>query len=147
VPATTPATSETDIAGQPRSWWPRVAILLLAAYWLLLVTATHIPKVPEPLGFRTSDKVQHLVAYGTLSVLAAVAWSLARPFGWCQALVLLALIAGHGILDEVTQPIFGRNADVLDWYADVTGAALGLSGFWIGRQALRRWRKSQSFTD
>jgi VanZ family protein len=140
VPATTPATSETAASGQPGSWRLRIAILLLAAYWLLLITATHIPKVPEPLGFRTSDKVQHLVAYGTLAVLAAWVWSLLRPFGWRQALLLLALVASHGVFDEVTQPIFGRNADVLDWYADVTGAALGLGLFWIGRQALRRWR-------
>jgi VanZ family protein len=140
VPATTPANSETAAPEQFAKWRLRIAILLLAAYWLLLVTATHIPKVPEPLEFRTSDKVQHLVAYATLAVLAAVTWSLAWPFGWRQALVLLALIAAHGVLDEVTQPIVGRTADVLDWFADVTGAALGLSGFLIARQALRSWR-------
>jgi VanZ family protein len=115
-------------------------MLLLAAYWLLLITATHIPKVPDPLHFRQSDKVQHLTAYATLAVLAAWVWSLLRPFGWRQALILAAVVAGHGILDELTQPIFGRDADVLDWFADTTGAALGLAGFLLAQRTLHRWR-------
>jgi VanZ family protein len=139
VSATAPATSE-NAAEQPANWLLRAAIVLLAIYWLVLITATHLPKVPEPMGFRASDKVQHLVAYATLAALAGWVWSLVRPFGWRQALVLLAIVAAHGILDEVTQPIVGRNADVLDWCADMVGATLGLSGLLIVQAAIRRWR-------
>ena len=54
--------------------------------------------------------------------------------------MLLGIVAAHGILDEVTQPIVGRNADVLDWCADMVGATLGLSGLLIVQAAIRRWR-------
>lgn len=129
-----------ESSAQQSNWLRRAAIVLLAAYWLVLITTTHLPKVPEPLGFRPSDKVQHLLAYATLAVLAGWVWSLMRPFGWRQALVLLAMVAAHGILDEVTQPLFGRNADVLDWFADVAGATIGLSGLLLLLAARRRWR-------
>jgi VanZ family protein len=140
---TTPITSESAAPEQPANWLLRAAAALLAVYWLVLIAATHIPKVPEPLGFRTSDKIQHLVAYATLAILAGWVWSLVRPFGWRQALALLAMVAVHGVLDEVTQPLVGRNADVLDWYADVLGATLGVGVLLTMQASVRRWRKGR----
>jgi VanZ family protein len=139
VSTTTPATPE-NVAEQPANWLLRAAIVLLVVYWLALITATHLPKVPEPLEFRGSDKVEHFLAYATLAALAGWVWSLLRPFGWRQALVLLGIVAMHGILDEVTQPIVGRNADVLDWCADMVGATLGVSTLLVVQAAIRHWR-------
>ncbi len=39
---------------------------------------------------------------------------------------LLAVLGAYGALDELTQPLFLRDAEVLDWVADLAGAALGL---------------------
>jgi VanZ family protein len=35
-------------------------------------------------------------------------------------------LAAFGAVDEITQPLFGRTADVLDWAADCAGIAVGL---------------------
>jgi VanZ family protein len=115
-------------------------MLVLVVYWLTLITATHIPRVPEPLGFRPSDKVVHLLAYAVFGALAGLAWSLRWGLSWRAALGLWLLLAAHGILDEVTQPIFGRHADVLDWYADMLGAAVGLAMVGAARQCWLRMR-------
>lgn len=127
VLASTPSTIDSDAAERrARRIW-RAVMLVLVVYWLTLITAMHIPRVPEPLSFRASDKVVHLLAYAVLGALVGLAWSLRWRFGWLAALGLWVLLAAHGALDEVTQPIFGRHADVLDWYADMLGAALGLA--------------------
>lgn len=101
----------------------------LAAYWLTMFTATHIPKVPVELTPRISDKWQHYLAYAILGAFAAWWWSLRRPFGWLAAAGLFALIATYGAFDEATQPLFGRDAELLDWRADIIGAATGLVAF------------------
>jgi VanZ family protein len=51
-------------------------------------------------------------------------------------------VAGYGILDELTQIPVGRHADVRDWFADVTGAIIGIvlaAGLHV---TLRRWGRS-----
>ncbi len=118
-------------------------MVVLVVYWLTLITATHIPRVPEPLGFRPSDKVVHLLAYAVLGALVGMAWSLRWVLGWRAALGLWVLLAVHGALDEVTQPIFGRHADTLDWYADMLGAALGLAAVAGTRMCWLRMRTTR----
>ncbi len=131
---TTPnPTQQRDASGRAR-WLARAAAAVLFCYWVALVTSTHLPRVPEPFQFRPSDKLVHFLAYALLALLAALAWSLRWRLGWRAMLGLLALLAVHGSLDEVTQPAFGRHADVLDWCADVLGAALGLGLFAAVRQ-------------
>ena len=41
-------------------------------------------------------------------------------------LSLLAILATYAALDELTQPLFARDAELFDWLADRAGAALGL---------------------
>lgn len=112
-----------------RRWWARASVVALVAYWLLLITATHIPKVPEPLGFRPSDKLVHLAAYAVLGALVGLVCSQYQRLRLWVAVGLLVLLSVHGALDEVTQPLVGRHADVADWVADMLGAALGLGLF------------------
>jgi VanZ family protein len=52
------------------------------------------------------------------------------------------VIAIYGGLEEITQPIVGRVASVIDWLADVAGAAIGLLVFVIIRQFFQRDRMS-----
>jgi VanZ family protein len=43
----------------------------------------------------------------------------------------LAIASAYGVTDEWHQSfVAGRSADVLDWYSDSIGAALGLGACW-----------------
>jgi VanZ family protein len=106
------------------------ALTLLVVYWLALFVSTHVPLAPQAiLPKNVSDKLLHLTAYGGLAFLICLNWSLRRPLGWRQAAIVLALVAGFGALDEVTQIPVGRDCDLVDWTADVTGATVGVGLF------------------
>jgi VanZ family protein len=122
-----------------RQWYRRSAVIALAIYWMSLFTATHIPTIPKALHPGFSDKWQHYVAYAGLGLLLAAWWSLRRRLTWRSGLGLLAIVALYGAFDEVTQPLFGRDAELLDWRSDVVGAATGLALFAIAA----RWASRQ----
>jgi len=136
------STSSLDETSVRPRWLVRGSITLLIAYWLVMITATHIPKVPEPLSFRPSDKLLHLTAYAVLGGLVGLVCSQFQQLRFRVAVVLLLGIAVHGVLDEVTQPLVGRHADVADWFADIVGAALGLGLFMTASTLVRRWRNT-----
>lgn len=123
------------------NWSKHLSLAALAAYWLLLFVATHVPPLnlipPLP-----SDKLLHTVAFAVLSFLFALAWSVRRPFGWRQFLAVLAILAIYAAFDETTQPLMRRVADRLDWVADVVGALVGLTVF-CGAKAI--WRRMSTF--
>lgn len=100
-----------------------VTTVLLAGYWLVLLTATHLPTVPA--GVSKSDKLLHFLAFGVLGFLVGI-WLLVRNPSAKKYLVLLAVISTYAAVDELTQPLTGRHGDVWDWVADTVGAALGL---------------------
>ncbi|HEY6563781.1 MAG TPA: hypothetical protein VIY86_04755, partial [Pirellulaceae bacterium] len=52
----------------------RIAIAFLAGYWLVLVTATHMPQHHIPHAFDLHDKSLHFVAYGLLAGMAYAMW-------------------------------------------------------------------------
>lgn len=137
------STSSHNERNNRSRWLARGSVLVLLIYWLVLVTATHIPKVPEPLGFRPSDKLVHFAAYALLGALVAFVFAQYRRPSWWTAAGLLLALTIHGALDEATQPLFGRHADVADWGADTIGAALGI-GLVMGlvNAAARRWARS-----
>jgi VanZ family protein len=90
-----------------------------------------LPKPPELPG-EPGDKVQHMLAFFTLGALAAAGWRDRK------LLVLFASLAGFGAAIEVFQaiPALHRDAEVLDWLADMAAAAmaLGLVHFVIRRR-------------
>ncbi len=96
----------------------------LALYWMLIAAATHLPadQIPD---LNELDKVMHWGAFGVLGGL----WRLAKPrrasgWGWCLGgTVVLLLYAG---LDEISQPLVGRTADLRDFAADLFGLATGI---------------------
>jgi VanZ family protein len=105
---------------------------LPAAAWsaLLLYLGTRAPgALPSPgAGL---DKIAHACFYGVLGLLAAHGGGRLLP-----AIALAALVGG---LDEWLQSGVGRDADLLDWAADVAGAAAGaflyLRTPWAGRRS------------
>ena len=117
-------------SGPARTWTARLLALSTGFYSAVLLYATHYPK-PEALLGRSlpSDKLLHLLAYGTLGLLAAATLWAYRGWTAGNVLRLAAALAVAGIFDEVTQPLFGRAADPLDWVFDCLGLAAGILSF------------------
>jgi VanZ family protein len=113
----------------PRPSTPRLrafALVLLVVYWTVMTIATHWPLPPRLLRLQISDKLVHLAMYFVLAALACVNVALWRRLGWRQAAMLLAAVAAWAVLDELTQPMFGRYGDVPDWVADLIGATMAV---------------------
>ncbi|WP_419807477.1 hypothetical protein [Sphingomonas sp.] len=74
-----------------------------------------LPHPPQPLG-HLGDKYQHMLAFGTLTVLAAAGW----PKG--SLLRTGEHLSFAGALIEVLQaiPALGRDCDIFDWIADTS---------------------------
>lgn len=101
--------------------------IALCIYWGALFIGTHTPiQAGEDLS--ELDKLAHFGAYFGLGVLLT-AWSMASGKSWKPIGVIVAL-AIYGALDEILQIPVGRNAEVLDWVADVCGATLGVTTTW-----------------
>ncbi len=96
---------------------------------------------PAPFPF---DKVAHFGEYAVLAF--ALAGSLRRdaPRRWPMAVLLVAAVAAaalYGASDEFHQRfVHGRDSDVHDWLADLTGSTAGAlaSAVLVRRRELRR---------
>lgn len=109
---------------------PRVRrlFLVLALGWAALIFyLSHQPGLDIKPLFTHQDKLLHLFAYGVLGFLA---------MGSCRAgscrhrathyWLAVLLVGLYGVLDEFHQYFIpGRQSDVYDVLADVTGALLG----------------------
>jgi VanZ family protein len=116
-------------------------LLVLVGYWLALVAGTHWPQPPELLGMGESDKFLHFTAYSGLALLVCLNWALARAMGWRQWLAIAVILAAFAAIDEITQIPVGRNADLRDWFADLTGIAAGMAVFAAGWALVLGFRK------
>ena len=103
--------------------------LLVVFYWLAMFVATHVPIQTTPGGNPYSlDKLEHLTAF---AALAALLNALAAAMGfrsWNYSVAIVCFIAVYAMVDESTQ-VSPRTPEVLDWVADVIGAALGVCLF------------------
>lgn len=114
----------------------RVASFCLAAYWLAIFCATHIPKAAMP-NLSWSDKVYHAIAFAGLAFL--LAWAIPKKEGkWLKHLTIAAVIAiSYACLDEFTQRFIpGRTCDIWDVAADAVGTGIGLTCYLMMRFAL-----------
>ncbi|MEX2316171.1 MAG: VanZ family protein [Pirellulales bacterium] len=114
----------------------KFAQALLIGYWLALVIATHVPSDFPGVPGDHWDKVVHGGAYALLAALFATTWQLASGelmFRHLRAAWLVLIF--YGALDEWTQSLVGRDANLFEWLADVAGAAMGLAVFvWVKRR-------------
>ncbi len=105
---------------------------LLSIYWAAMLLATHWPRGPQlDHYFNSADKVVHCLGYGLFTALLAFnrhAWSAVQgqelttwSARWSKITIIVVL---YSAFDEATQPLFMRHADVLDWLADMLGAAV-----------------------
>ena len=117
--------------------------LLAAAYTCLLVYATHHPRPGELIGPKApGDKTLHVVAYTLLGGVVAAAVASRGRWTWRSAAALLVALALFAAVDEITQPLFGRFADILDWAFDELGLVVGIGAVTVAtllrRQSLTR---------
>jgi VanZ family protein len=119
--------STFDPPHKPRSlrlrllFWTCLAI----AWWTLIFVATHIPiQLPGPV--TALDKYQHAAAFLGLAVLLCAAYEAWRPRQEWGYLGVFLAAGAYGAIDEWTQSFVGRQSDVLDWFADLGGVALGV---------------------
>jgi VanZ family protein len=106
-------------APRPRRLWR--ALLLL-----LLISVAWLAFMPEPPDNHLphGDKLNHLLAFGTL---AAVARFSAAPGRRQAALAAVGLLTYGGFIEIVQTQLAWRSGEWLDLLADVAGIALGLA--------------------
>ncbi|WEK42555.1 MAG: hypothetical protein P0Y64_14350 [Candidatus Sphingomonas colombiensis] len=90
-------------------------------FWRLLLAialtfAITMALLPQPPALPVGDKWQHMAAFGTLTVLAILAYPKASLLQVGERLSFL------GALIEVAQslPALHRDCDIMDWVADTT---------------------------
>ncbi|MCS7034070.1 MAG: VanZ family protein [Phycisphaerae bacterium] len=98
---------------------------VLALYWLALFAVTHLPQAALPKT-HLGDKLEHFLAYAVLGGLLT-AWMARRRARMRHPMVVaLITVLGYAAIDELTQPVVNRHADLRDWLADAIGAAVGV---------------------
>lgn len=109
-----------------QSLW-QVCLWVSAIAILFLATTSETYPVPSA----PSDKINHLIAFLELAILARLGWPRARP--WPTAIALLLF----GVMIEVIQaPLPYREFSLLDILADGVGIAIGLL-LWRGAIKIR----------
>ncbi|MEH3047827.1 hypothetical protein [Sphingomonas adhaesiva] len=91
----------------------RVAPLLLVTATVFAVTIALLPHPPHVMG-NAPDKIQHMTAFGTITILYCAAFPRQSLLRIGERLSFL------GALIEVFQsiPALHRDCDVMDWIAD-----------------------------
>lgn len=107
-----------------------------AIFALLLVFTLYMAWTPKPPHLpidRFGDKAEHMLAFATLSVMAAIAFPRARLARIGERLSFL------GALVEVVQniPALHRDCDILDWIADTAAITVTLLIVALVRRRLR----------
>jgi VanZ family protein len=120
-----------ESASNRRSIIVAVLLAITAVYWLGMFVGTHLPVTPDPTRIPNRlDIVQHLAAFAGLALLLCLAGAARGVSPRLLPLAVLGIIAVYGVLDELTQMLVrDRQADVIDWLADMLGAGLGIAAF------------------
>jgi len=115
------------------------ALLPALLYAGAIAYVSHLPGLPQPLGFAWGDKLLHALVYtgfGLTLTVALRAWFPHRSFRFLAIWTVL-LGALYAASDEVHQLFVPyRVADPLDWAADVVGVVLSVFLF--------RWFRSRT---
>jgi len=120
-------TAPPTVPGLSRGVLARVLAAVTLAYTLFLVWATHHPRPDVLIGQHApSDKTLHFLAYGALSLLAAGTLALGRRWSAIRAALLAGSLVTFAAADELTQPLFSRSAERIDWLYDCAGIAVGI---------------------
>lgn len=120
------------------------AWILVVAYLALIFGVSSIPQNPlSHTCIKVSDKLAHLAEYAGFGLLLTVAArsTLRRIPRWVLMVVVVLVGAAVGALDETYQmTVPGRERELLDWVADVTGVLVGTGV----AMALNSWMTSRA---
>jgi VanZ family protein len=110
------------------SFRQKVTLILLVLYWPTLFILAHIPIPQFVRQAQVSDKSLHFFAYLILVFLLWFTISPDKKVSWRRAAVWLVILVmiGYGVADELLQSCVGRGCDAKDFAADLAGATTGL---------------------
>ena len=97
----------------------RVLFWLLLAFTLVMAFLPHPPHTPFD---RFGDKVEHMLAFFTLTFVADLAWRGAPS--WKLVLWMAAIGAGIEIIQAI--PLLHRDSDIRDLIADMAAVLIAL---------------------
>lgn len=110
--------------------------LALVLFWAALPLSLIIASLPHPVSVpgNPDDKVQHVIAFAVLALLAALAYPRTNLF------TLLLGLSAFGALIELAQaiPALNREPSWLDLAADIVSAAFVLGAVFAARRIYRR---------
>lgn len=114
-----------------------VVWLLFGCYVLQLLTLTHLP-VPPHVFEGVSDKKLHFFAFLMLGGLgySAIVLSFPKQRGLTSICIFVGCV--FAAVDESTQPLFNRFADIHDWGYDVLGLVTAIWSLSLIRMITRR---------
>ena len=125
----------------------RVVLAICIVLWITALFVTHCPRGQIPgldLPGETSRGLGGLLHALGYFALAGAFWLTLAAYGLSlrrRLALVIGVFVAYGALDEITQPLFGRQADLFDWLADLIGAtaaALVATGISAVRAAARR---------
>ena len=106
--------------------------LCLMAYAIVAFVFTHIPPFrkgpPRPEPLIGIDKLFHFGGFAIYAVVLANVLGRRMNRAATVATTLIALTL-YSVVDELTQPPFGRTADAKDWIANMIGVVVGLLAY------------------
>ncbi|MCP5223365.1 MAG: VanZ family protein [Zoogloeaceae bacterium] len=107
--------------------------VLRLVFWAALVAVLVLSLAPVPAGhmmFSWQDKLEHVLAFFALGVLARLGWP------GRTAMLVIGLLAYGGLIEVAQSFTTYRMGDAADWLADALGIGLAmLFGAW-------RWRRA-----
>jgi VanZ family protein len=108
--------------------------LLRIAFWAAVLFAFVMAVLPAPPGPQVPDKVEHMVAFFTLTVLGNVAYP-----RLAHVRLMVALIAFGGLI-ELAQlgPALHRDSEWSDWLADIVAVIAAIGVAWLVRRGRPR---------
>ncbi len=102
--------------------------LFVFAFWAALLFAYIEAIIPgrDALNLSSWDKMNHMIAFFTITFLARAAYPRIPVFR------LFLMMAAFGAFIELSQamPFIGRDAEWDDWFADLVATAAGLIVAW-----------------
>ena len=128
----------TFLSTRPLHTW--LSLLVLCVYWPVLFISTHLPAAML-VDIHANDKAMH---YSAFLILTALFWyaryGLTRPHMAGKPLyIVLAIMLVYAAMDEGLQAFVpGRDANVLDFLADVGGIVTALALVVLLRTWVRR---------
>lgn len=107
----------------------RILYIPLIFYWILLFIATSLPG-PDVPKLGVSDKVEHFSSYLILAIFLNLTLRFQDKFAWLKrkaASATIVIVMVYAALDELHQLLVpSRDCDIKDWFADSSGAILGV---------------------